>query len=97
MTLHLHPIIPWIGYFAAASGVAMFAMATMIPLLITGLVHNVASIVFGLLAGRFFSVAIGAKSPDGVPIGAAIHMVGFKADRVRFTAFAMRIGNTQAL
>jgi len=48
--------IPWIGYFAAASGVAMFAMATMIPLRITGLVHNVASITFGLLAGVYPTV-----------------------------------------
>lgn len=49
-------IVPWIGYFAAASGVAMFAMATMIPLRITGLVHNVASIAFGLLAGVYPTV-----------------------------------------
>jgi hypothetical protein len=56
MTLHLKEIIPWIGYFAAASGVAMFAMATMIPLRITGVVHNVASIAFGLLAGIYPTV-----------------------------------------
>lgn len=49
-------VIEWIGYFAAASGVAMFAMATMIPLRITGLVHNVASITFGLLAGVYPTV-----------------------------------------
>jgi hypothetical protein len=53
---HLNEIVPWIGYFAAASGVAMFAMATMIPLRITGLVHNVASIAFGLLAGVYPTV-----------------------------------------
>lgn len=52
----LSEIVPWIGYFAAASGVAMFAMATMIPLRITGLVHNVASIAFGLLAGVYPTV-----------------------------------------
>jgi CRP/FNR family cyclic AMP-dependent transcriptional regulator len=56
MPEHLKEIIPWVGYFAAASGVAMFAMATMIPLRITGLVHNVASIAFGLLAGVYPTV-----------------------------------------
>src|SRR5690348_14482076 len=57
MTAHGIPqYVIWIGYFAAASGVAMFAMATMIPLRITGLAHNVASIVFGLLAGVYPTV-----------------------------------------
>jgi hypothetical protein len=49
--IHIPDYVAWIGYFAAASGVALFAVATMIPLRVIGLVHNVAQIAFGLLAG----------------------------------------------
>ncbi len=53
---HITQYVTWIGYFAALIGVAMFAVATMIPLRILGLVHNAASIVFGLLAGIYPTV-----------------------------------------
>ncbi len=42
-----------VGYFNAALGVAMLAMHTMIPLRITGIAHNVVSIVFGFLTGIY--------------------------------------------
>jgi hypothetical protein len=45
-----------LGYGAAALGVAMLAMQTMVPLRITGIAHNVASIAFGLLAGIYPTV-----------------------------------------
>jgi len=44
-------VIEGIGYTAAATGIAMVAMQTMIPLRLTGIAHNLASIAFGLLAG----------------------------------------------
>lgn len=44
-------LIEGIGYFNAALGVAMLAMQTMIPLRITGIAHNVVSIIFGYLYG----------------------------------------------
>ncbi|MGV3634140.1 MAG: Crp/Fnr family transcriptional regulator [Pseudorhodoplanes sp.] len=42
-----------IGYFNAALGVAMLAMHTMIPLRITGIAHNLVSIVFGFFNGIY--------------------------------------------
>jgi hypothetical protein len=42
-----------IGYANAALGVAMLAMRTMIPLRIAGIVHNIASIVFGWFSGVY--------------------------------------------
>jgi CRP-like cAMP-binding protein len=42
-----------IGYFNAALGVAMLAMRTMIPLRITGIAHNIVSILFGFFAGVY--------------------------------------------
>ncbi len=42
-----------VGYFNAALGVAMLAMRTMIPLRITGITHNVVSIVFGFFSGVY--------------------------------------------
>lgn len=42
-----------VGYFNAALGVAMLAMHTMIPLRITGIAHNIVSIIFGLLSGIY--------------------------------------------
>lgn len=49
-------IVEGIGYTAAALGVLMFAMKTMIPLRVTGLAHNVGQIAFGLLAGVYPTV-----------------------------------------
>jgi hypothetical protein len=49
-------VIEGIGYTAAATGVAMIAMQTMIPLRLTGIAHNICSIVFGLLAGVYPTV-----------------------------------------
>jgi hypothetical protein len=46
-------ILEAIGYFAAGLGIVMLAMPTMIPLRITGIAHNVASIIFGLLSGIY--------------------------------------------
>ena len=42
-----------IGYFNAALGVAMLAIRTMIPLRITGIAHNVVSILFGFFSGVY--------------------------------------------
>lgn len=42
-----------VGYFNAALGVAMLMMHTMIPLRITGIAHNVVSIVFGFFNGVY--------------------------------------------
>lgn len=42
-----------VGYFNAALGVAMLAMHTMIPLRITGIAHNLVSIVFGFCNGIY--------------------------------------------
>jgi CRP/FNR family transcriptional regulator, cyclic AMP receptor protein len=42
-----------IGYFNAALGVAMLAMKTMIPLRITGIAHNIVSIIFGFATGVY--------------------------------------------
>ncbi len=42
-----------IGYFNAALGVAMLAMKTMIPLRLTGIAHNIVSIVFGFATGVY--------------------------------------------
>jgi hypothetical protein len=41
------------GFANAALGVAMLAMRTMIPLRIAGIMHNVASIIFGGLSGVY--------------------------------------------
>lgn len=46
-------LIEGIGYFNAALGVAMLAMQTMIPLRITGIAHNIVSIIFGYAYGVF--------------------------------------------
>jgi hypothetical protein len=48
-----HNFLDAIGYFNAMLGIAMLAMQTMIPLRITGIAHNVVSIVFGFLTGVF--------------------------------------------
>jgi hypothetical protein len=42
-----------VGYFNAALGVAMLAMHTMIPLRITGIAHNLVSILFGFFNGVY--------------------------------------------
>jgi len=42
-----------IGYSAAGLGVVMLAMQTMIPLRLTGIANNIASITFALLAGVY--------------------------------------------
>lgn len=42
-----------VGYFNAALGVAMLAMHTMIPLRVTGIAHNLVSIVFGFFNGVY--------------------------------------------
>jgi hypothetical protein len=42
-----------IGYTAAALGIAMIAMQTMIPLRITGIAHNIGQIAFGLITGTY--------------------------------------------
>lgn len=44
-------LIEAIGYFNAALGVAMLAVQTMIPLRITGIAHNIVSIIFGYAYG----------------------------------------------
>jgi len=45
-----------IGYAAAGLGIVTFAMQTMIPLRVTGIVHNLGQIAFGLLAGIYPTV-----------------------------------------
>jgi hypothetical protein len=45
-----------IGYASAAVGILIFAMKRMIPLRITGIVHNIGQIAFGLLAGIYPTV-----------------------------------------
>ena len=45
--------LEFVGYFNVALGVAMLAMHTMIPLRITGITHNVVSIVFGFFTGIY--------------------------------------------
>lgn len=42
-----------VGYFNASLGVAMLAMHTMIPLRITGIAHNIVSIIFGFFTGIY--------------------------------------------
>lgn len=46
-----------IGYASAAVGILIFAMRTMIPLRIAGIVHNIGQIAFGLLSGSYPIVA----------------------------------------
>ena len=46
-------IIEGIGYAAAGLGIVMLAMQTMIPLRLTGIANNLASITFALLAGVY--------------------------------------------
>jgi hypothetical protein len=48
-----HNFLDAIGYFNAMLGIAMLAMQTMIPLRITGIAHNIVSIIFGFLTGVF--------------------------------------------
>jgi hypothetical protein len=48
-----HHLLEAVGYANAALGVAMLAMRTMIPLRIAGIVHNVASILFGFFSGVY--------------------------------------------
>jgi CRP/FNR family cyclic AMP-dependent transcriptional regulator len=45
--------VEWIGYIAAALGIATFAMQTMIPLRVTGIIHNLGQIAFGLISGIY--------------------------------------------
>jgi hypothetical protein len=46
-------VVEGIGYSAAGLGVIMLAMQTMIPLRLTGIANNIASITFALLAGVY--------------------------------------------
>jgi len=46
-------VVEAIGYLAAGLGVAMLAMRTMIPLRLTGIANNLASITFALLSGVY--------------------------------------------
>jgi CRP/FNR family transcriptional regulator, cyclic AMP receptor protein len=46
-------LVEGIGYSAAGLGVVMLAMPTMIPLRLTGIANNLASIVFALLSGVY--------------------------------------------
>lgn len=46
-------VVDIIGYAGAILGIAMLAMRTMIPLRLTGIANNIASMSFGLLAGVY--------------------------------------------
>ena len=46
-------VVEGIGYSAAGLGIVMLAMQTMIPLRLTGIANNLASITFAMLAGVY--------------------------------------------